>query len=139
MTVITAIISQKSFGPINSKCFSSGYFVLVAREQTLPVAAPTGYRPFRIIALFIVPNQSADISISANYEFLDPFLYPPLIHPLFALLPCSLPLPLFFVRLTDNRAPLALFLDRFQHFRKNRESLLPDIYKYNFIPQLYTL
>lgn len=74
-TVITVVISQKSFGPINSKCFYSRYFVLVcAGSGPLPAAAPTGYRPFRIIALFIVPNQNADISIYANREFLDPFL-----------------------------------------------------------------
>lgn len=74
--VITAIINQKSFGPINSKRFYSGYFVLVATHGgPLPLAAPMGSRPFRIIALFIVPNQSADISIYANREFLDPFFF----------------------------------------------------------------
>lgn len=80
--VITAIISQKSFGPINSKRFYSGYFVLVStkgRHQS-----PHLFRPFRIIALFIVPNQSTHISIYTNHEFLVPFFISPLTQLLFS-------------------------------------------------------
>lgn len=59
----------------------------LSREQALPVAAPKRSRPFHIIALFIVPNQSADISIyTQTVSFSTLFLYPPLIHPSFALL-----------------------------------------------------
>lgn len=58
--VITAIISpEKSFGPINSKCFYSGYFVLVAGAATTGLAAPTTRsRPFFRYNCFVYRPQS---------------------------------------------------------------------------------
>lgn len=95
-----------------------------SRHYRLPHLRDTAL--FRIIALFIVPNQSTDISIYANYEFLDPFLYPPLIHPFVrSPSPSFTPFASFF-RPTDNHTWITLGVisrPRFQHFCKNRKSV----------------